>query len=143
MGDRAPGVAKWQAAVRRPVVGVAAGCCIAPGCHQAFWHQHSDLDPHLQIDCIQTHQAQREATHEAPHQYEAYDHNHIHHQSASRVMLSCLRKEQASMGHAMLDCLAAEKLAKPQGTPWGLETAAWRSLPSGLLEETVKPLGDL
>ena len=114
-----------QAAIRPSVINMPAWC-----------------HPHLQIDCIQTHQAQREATHEAPHQYEAYDHNNIHDQSASRVMLSCLRKEQASMGHAMLACLAAGKTAKTQGTAWGLKTAAWSSLPSGLLE-AVKPHGDL
>ena len=38
--------------------------------------------------------------------------------------------------------LLQERLAKPQETPWGMFTAAWRSLPSGLLEETVNFSGE-
>lgn len=77
------------------------------------------LGLHLQIDSVQTHQAQREATHEPPHQYEAHDHNYIHYQSASSVMLSRLRKEQASMGHAMLDCPAVGKTCPSSGASQG------------------------
>ena len=36
-------------------------------------------------------------------------------------MLSCLRKEQASMGHAMLDCLAAGKTCQTSGESLGNE----------------------